>query len=81
MSKMGIVLVVLYLLSSPVNLQQNEDNKAFSKMRSPTQIHWPDCNTCSANDDGRCVGTCCDGGVCEGGNLGCGCLYPGSTRG
>nr|UMA82363.1 conotoxin precursor SF-mi1 [Conus ebraeus] len=72
----------MYLLSSPVNLQQNEDNKAFSKIRSPTQIReQPECDDCSANDGGHCVGTCCPGGVCEGGHLGCGCQYPGTTRG
>nr|AKB91382.1 conopeptide Mi044 [Conus miles] len=71
MSKTGLVLVVLYLLSSPVNLQQNEDDQAFSKIETRDR---PECYNCFPNDDGHCVGTCCGEDSCKGGIRGCGCV-------
>nr|DAZ86962.1 TPA_inf: conotoxin precursor SF-mi1 [Conus judaeus] len=76
MSKTGIVLVVLYLLSSPVNLQQNGDDKAFSKIESPTLTRvLRICHTCSMSSGRFCVGTCCHADyACRPDQWGCGCV-------
>nr|DAZ86328.1 TPA_inf: conotoxin precursor SF-mi1 [Conus ebraeus] len=75
MSKMGIVLVVLYLLSSPVNLQQNEDDKAFSEIESPTLTRVLRCQKCKPNSSGFCEGTCCKAAfTCQAGHWGCSCV-------
>nr|ATF27774.1 conotoxin [Conus praecellens] len=76
MSKTGLVLVVLYLLSSPVNLQQNEDDKAFMKIMIPTLTRVLErSGSCSPQSGGGCTGTC--PGICEGSRYGCACKTTG----
>nr|ATF27775.1 conotoxin [Conus praecellens] len=76
MSKTGLVLVVLYLLSSPVNLQQNEDDKAFMKIMIPTLSRVLErSGSCVPQSGGGCTGTC--PGTCEGSRYGCACKTTG----
>nr|AXL95455.1 conotoxin-like precursor unassigned superfamily 09 [Conus ermineus] len=76
MSKTGLVLVVLYLLSSPVNLQQNEDDQAFFKIESPTLTRvLRGCHNCEADSTGHCGGPCCQASfTCQAANGGCACV-------
>nr|ATF27527.1 conotoxin [Conus andremenezi] len=76
MSKTGLVLVVLYLLSSPVNLQQTEDDKAFMKIMIPTLTRVLErSGSCVPKSGGGCTGTC--PGTCEGSIKGCACKTTG----
>nr|ATF27773.1 conotoxin [Conus praecellens] len=76
MSKTGLVLVVLYLLSSTVNLQQTEDDQAFIKIRSPTLTRILErSGSCVPQSGGGCTGTC--PGTCVGSVKGCTCNVSG----
>nr|ATF27777.1 conotoxin [Conus praecellens] len=73
MSKTVLVLVVLYLLSSPVNLQQSDDDQAFIESPTLRRVLLEGRGSCGPKPKGGCEGTCSQPGYICAVGLQCRC--------